>query len=197
MLPTLAHTASKRKLRLFACACCRRIWHLLTDPRLRHAVEVAARFADGQATDEERAAAWSVATAIEPPAVYSASRATAARAYARYVAAAATAGYANDAAASAIADYAATPKDVQCELLRDIFGNPFRPLVLDSAWLHNGGVRELAQAIYDNHRLGDLPLLADALLEVGCTDRDILSHRRSRGEHARGCFAVDLVLGQA
>jgi hypothetical protein len=194
MLPALADAASKRKLRLFACACCRRVWDLLPDARSRRAVEVAERFADGQASDQERAAAWSAA-AVEPAAVYSADRRTAATAYARYVAAAATAGFANDAAAYAIADYAATPPQVQCDLLRDVFGNPFRPVPLDPRWLLWGGgmVRELAQEIYDNRHFEELPALADVLTQAGCTDRAVLGHCRSGKGHVRGCWVLDLV----
>jgi tetratricopeptide (TPR) repeat protein len=35
MVEFLNGRASERKLRLFACACCRRVWHLLADPRSR------------------------------------------------------------------------------------------------------------------------------------------------------------------
>jgi hypothetical protein len=84
-------------------------------------------------------------------------------------------------------------------LLRDLFRNPFHPVpIIDPAWLvWNGGVvRKMAQAIYDARRFTDLPILADALEEAGCTNAEILSHCRGPGPHVRGCWAVDLILGQ-
>jgi hypothetical protein len=85
-----------------------------------------------------------------------------------------------------------------CQLIRDIFGNPFRPATADPDWLKwNGGtVPKLAQAIYDERRFADLPILADALEEAGCVNADLLDHCRRPGEHVRGCWAVDLLLGK-
>jgi hypothetical protein len=54
MLECLREKAGNRKLRLFAAACCRRIWGLMQDDRSRHAVEIAEQWSDGKATDEER-----------------------------------------------------------------------------------------------------------------------------------------------
>lgn len=84
----------------------------------------------------------------------------------------------------------------QCNILRDIFGNPFRPVTLDAAWLawNNGTVVKLAQAIYDERAFDHLPILADALEDAGCHHEDILTHCRGTGPHVRGCWVVDLLL---
>ena len=54
-----------KTLRLFACWCVRQVWSLLTDERSRVAVEVAERYANGEASKDEldaaRAAAWDAA----------------------------------------------------------------------------------------------------------------------------------------
>jgi hypothetical protein len=56
---------------------------------------------------------------------------------------------------------------------------------------------KIAQAIYDDRRFSDLPILADALEDAGCRDPEILGHLRSPGPHARGCFALDVILGRS
>jgi hypothetical protein len=80
-------------------------------------------------------------------------------------------------------------------LLRDIFGNPFRPVTIDANWL-TPTVQNFATAIYDDRAFDRLPILADALEDSGCTNQDILNHCRSGGEHVRGCWVVDLLLGR-
>jgi hypothetical protein len=82
---------------------------------------------------------------------------------------------------------------LQIRLLRDIFGNPFRPVTLNPAWC-TSNVTGLAQSIYVDRAFDRLPILADALEEAGCDNADILNHCRQPGEHVRGCWVVDLVL---
>jgi hypothetical protein len=173
---------------------------LLSDDRSRKAVVTAERFADGLATRQYLRAA----------------RAYAADAYAfaqggHYYAPAAHAACARAAAVRAIdevveaARCAAHPatrnteETVQVALLRDLFGNPFCHVTLNPAWLSWNGatVPKLAQAIYDERRFADLSILADALEEAGCDNLDVLAHCRSGGEHVRGCWVVDLLLGKA
>jgi hypothetical protein len=57
-------------------------------------------------------------------------------------------------------------------------------------------VVRLAQSIYDDRAFDRLPVLADALEEPGCTNAEILAHCRLPGEHVRGCWVVDLLLGK-
>lgn len=86
----------------------------------------------------------------------------------------------------------------QAALLREIIGNPFHSASLNESWMlwNNGTVRKLAKAMYVERRFADLPLMADALEEAGCDNEDILAHCRSRDEHVRGCWVLDLLLGK-
>jgi hypothetical protein len=51
--------------------------------------------------------------------------------------------------------------------------------------------------IYDERAFDRLAELADALQDVGCDDAAFLAHCREPGEHARGCWVVDKILGRA
>ena len=82
-------------------------------------------------------------------------------------------------------------------LLREIFGNPFRRPVLDPTWLawESGQIPKLAREIYDSRRFADMRVLGDALQDAGCRDDDVLSHCRSASPHVRGCWLLDALLG--
>jgi hypothetical protein len=83
----------------------------------------------------------------------------------------------------------------QCELLRDIFGNPIHTVTVAPSWL-TPAVVNLAQSINDDRAFDRMPALADALHESGCNNDEILGHCRGRGLHMRGCWALDLVMGR-
>jgi hypothetical protein len=86
----------------------------------------------------------------------------------------------------------------QTALVRDLFGNPFRHVPLDPAWLawQDRTILKLAQAVYEERAFDRLPVLADALEEAGCTNADILNHLRGPGHHVSGCWVLDLLLGK-
>jgi hypothetical protein len=218
MLAFLRGKASERKLRLFAVACCRRIWGLLTDERSRQAVEVAERYADGLVSSRELRFAledakaaycdggdafYGLRTDIPPP------HSTAPHATAMHTAV--SGGWSPSEAANSAAyavfsnprrpysqeevNAAVAPEcAAQAVLLRDIFGNPFRPVVPDPAWQTLSAVT-LARTIYDERSWELLPLLADLLEEAGCP-AEVSDHCRGPGPHVRGCWVVDFLLGK-
>jgi hypothetical protein len=202
MLEYLEGKASERKLRLFAVACCRRIWPMLWDPG-RLAVEVSERYADGLASKRELAVARAATAAGDLSAQVATERALdwdraahlawcAAREAIRPVAARVAVG-------GAWASGCWWPEYLaQTALLREIFGNPFRPIAPGPACLawNGGAIPQMARAIYEEGRWQDLPFLADALEEAGCADPEILNHCRRPGVHVKGCWVIDLCLGK-
>jgi hypothetical protein len=200
MLQHLARKLSDRKLRVFSCACCRRVWDVIPEDEGRRAVEVAEQYADRAATGRALKAALTAAARSTPEdedVIYSRA---AFRSQQAMLAALNAAGkrqnmvYAPYSAADAAADGDREPAE-QAELLRDIVGNPFRPVTLEPAWL-TPTVVQLARGIYDERAFDRLPILADALQDAGC-DNDVLAHCRGPGPHVRGCWVVDLVLGKS
>jgi hypothetical protein len=205
--PMLEHTrwtASDRKLRLFTVACARLVWDRLPPGELREAVELAERVADGHPWEPELAAMCR-------------------RLYFRGVQYSRDTGrnWYTDTPADELGLHATALKTTtspislhytlarslwhrwtlpltgrhQPALLRCILGNPFHPVAADTRWL-TPPLLAFARELYDARSFDRLPALADALAGAGCEDREMLSHCRAAGPHARGCWVVDLVLGQ-
>jgi hypothetical protein len=226
MLELLRGKATGRKLRLFACACCRRIWHLLAHEESRRAVQTAELYAEGLVGEPERLEvngqvpvicpgdsitdpwnldAWSTEAAANtvfgdndyPPiptyattCAVAAARAAAAAAACAAAVAAAGSGEDREAIGNRVHE---VERREQSSLVCDIFGNPFRSVVLEPAW-QAPQVVALAQAIHDVRAYDRLPALADALEQAGCRGKEILAHCRGPGPHVRGCWVVDLLL---
>jgi len=180
-----------RKNRLFAVACCRLIWKEL-DEREQHAVEVSERFADNQAKEEEFKAialySLPLVSFRQPGWVVANARAGGARLMTRKL----IKNFVRLFSPRAIE----TGLDVAVDLVRDIFGNPFRALTFNPSWL-TSNVAALALLMYNSRDFSAMPILADALQDAGCDKDDILTHLRGPGPHTKGCWAVDLVLGKA
>jgi hypothetical protein len=215
MLEYMRGRAVSRQWRQFACGCCRRVWPLLANADSRAAIEAAEGFADGRVTRQELSAAQSAAfRAVEQWLGRSAWRSTETE-HARRMAAATAAHHAarptervRTIAEAAIRTahytwlaergglfYCRETGIFQCQTIRCILGNPFRP-VSRGPWVTPAAVT-VAQDIYDRRDFSALPLLADLLEEAGCPEQSVLDHCRQPGDHARGCWAVDLVLGKS
>jgi hypothetical protein len=213
-----------RKLRLFAVACCWRIWPLLTDVRSRKAVKVATRFADGEASERERTDAYLDARAAadelgaadrdDPFAPDTAPVLQAA------IAARNAVGVFRSASDLASVSRAVVRARGQVRRRRSLSRRLRPPVdwpaVVQAEWgaqaalLRDltGPIRpvpfaprwtppwivQLAGTLYDNRDFAALPMLADALEEAGCTCTAILDHCRRGGNHIRGCWVLDGLL---
>lgn len=199
MLKFVRDTITDRKLRLFAVACCRHIWHLIPSEECRNVVDVVERHANESASLDDLKAArltasWSGILVTKYVAAESA-----------FTAAKKTAWEAQVLAADTAYEAAGRPKSLgirdqawddasrlHCELIRDLV-NPFNSTSINPVWLTHS-VCQLAEAIYIERAFDRMPILADALEDAGCQDEQILSHCRREGSHVRGCWVVDLLL---
>jgi hypothetical protein len=202
MLEFLKGMASDRKLRLCAVACCRRAFAADVDEYARKIIGIAEAFADGLVKCEELREAgdsahqhpfntWRSEAPEVPLCLRSVCRPSAFAALftcRRYVRMTVARRADRDSEERLTEDSAALVGDI-----RDIFGNPFRPVAFDPDWLTTD-VRLLAEGIYAEKAFERMPVMADALQDAGCTSEELLAHLRSDGPHVRGCWALDLVL---
>jgi hypothetical protein len=212
MLSFLKDKASDRKFRLFAVACCRRFWHQLKDERCRLAIEVGERFVDGQDTEAELAAARTMARSAvtytggtimtaEDNATLAAEGVTfpvhfPASHFVSYRSAESVSYFTlASAACESTLHGRETEALEQVRLLRELFSNPYHPVVIDNRWL-TSTVVELATAIYQDKAFDRMPVLADALMDAGCNNEEMIAHCRGAGPHVRGCWVLDLLLGK-
>jgi hypothetical protein len=217
MLEFLSRRVSTRKQRLFACACVRRHWTAIRLPQQRRAVERAEAYADRLARWAElEELAEEIMRSIlgDPPffeaPLYDASTYTMGRDI-RATSLAALASLQQFAYRMAV--YGGLPgtdetlearagaddeRRAQTVVLREIVGNPFRPIVVDLLWLgwNDRCVPKLARRIYDDRSWEQMPILADALEDAGCREPVVIEHCRITEGHFRGCWVLDLLLGR-
>jgi hypothetical protein len=213
----LSWKAAQRKLRLFACTCVRRTREF-GGPDQLNAIRASEQYADGLIDQSKLEAAFVPVRELPEPIPSDADMAlsvfgpTDMEWEARLIDLLLCLGLELDdrAAAMNAAEIVAeregpsyssrrggSERNQQAHLLRDIFGNPFRPVRLDSSCL-SGKTRSVAKAIYDEGRFDNLRQLAKAVkCDAGCANQQIRDHCEWPLRHVRGCWVVDLMLGYA
>jgi hypothetical protein len=177
MLAFARDHGSERKLRLALCGLLRQE-PFAQDEGVKASIELSERWADQQATDEEVLDFNKRSFSDYPSRQWSALAKPAA-----------------DSIQTALESHNGMKRRLP-PLLRDIFGNPFRSLACDPAWL-TSTVVALAEGIYADRAFDRMPILADALQDAGCDNEDVLSHcRNTQLAHVRGCWVIDLLTGR-
>jgi hypothetical protein len=196
MLHFLKGRTSERKLRLFSCACCWHIEHLIRNQCALRVLESSERFADHNMSRDDFREDW--ARCFEG--VFDTPSPDAAVAWAghdpihvRDVLMAL-----EEIARGLVLDQRTDVRvelRTQATMMRDIFGYVVHHAVIDTCW-KTDTVLTMARHSYSDRAFDRLPILADALEEAGCSDDAILEHCRGPGPHVRGCWVVDLLLGK-
>ena len=179
-----ARRTSQRKYRLFAVACCRFHLDRITDPDCRALIDLSERWADGDA---------------EAKAVYALRRKVSRWASEQTVTSRRWVGVWG-------AYWTAQPKGAPVfgmlnhksyrPLLADIVGPSPRAGAFSPAW-RTDTAKALARQMYESRDFSAMPILADALQDAGCDDKEVLTHCRDpKATHVRGCWVLDLVLGK-
>jgi hypothetical protein len=208
-----SHPRGRRRFRLFGVAVARRVMHLVTNPHLLKLIDAAEAFADGTGTLDKLTKLKNACKIQEFSFVFDGESEERYRECLRHHnreyhaaqavvllgesdARSASAGHGN-AAVALEGEKAAVEAARQADLLRDIFGNPFRKVAFDRTWRSSTAV-SLAKQMYESRDFSAMPILADALQDAGCENEDILKHcRDTKQVHVRGCWVVDLVLDKA
>jgi len=209
MLQWVWSRLSDRRGRLLACAACRHIDHLLTDPRTTDALDVAERFADGAATPDELEAAHQGAAQAQ----HAQRRKALLFAYAAVMSASApwrdrqfglglTTAALTEAVQGQVLEaeprlgYGHLQRDrpeafaPMAGLVRHIAGNPFQATPRPTSWPSE--VHALAEALYAGG--GRARALHDAL--KAARQGELAEHFRQEMGHPKGCWALDLILGR-
>ncbi len=209
MLECLQGKASERKLRLFAVACCR---PLLKPKQWEHeALDIAEEVAEGKPKralrkewegwqtwlmEDDSPLHWALHFALDPDLQKTGLDADFTEWVADLCPDSKNQSYLIGSGARLRSGSKKRPDLArQADLLRCIFSNPFQPVAFAASWRPRA-VTTLARSIYEEQRFQDLPILADALEERGCDNQEVLGHCRAGGEHVRGCWVLDLVLGK-
>jgi hypothetical protein len=223
MLSHLRGRVSDRKQRLLVCACARRLWQMVPDPRGLELLEAAERYADAEISRDDllraldAAGPWAFCESgidqlsylrsllcrplIDPPEMAWKGTCDLLEFTLNFTA------FLVDRLRRRRSVEGSVPRKAweeearaQADLLREIVGNPFRPCPPPPAALlrwQDRLVPRLAQSVYGGRRWRQLPVLADALLDAGCEDDALIDHCRGDAAHVRGCWAVDVLLGRS
>lgn len=212
MLEFLHRKSSERKLLLYGAACCRRAWHLFHDKRSRNAVEVVEHFANGEAGQSERAAAYEAALLRDRHPFMQGEAAIKWAAQAAFNLAGPpntifslaawihnnVAGPMCHAVVASLSDrfargdhYYHREREAHCHLVRHLIGNPFHAYATPNHW--SPSVVQLAQAMYEREDCWFA--LHDSLADAG--HEELANHFQEGGWHPKGCWVVDLILGKS